>query len=305
MEDNLIDSPLVPGSKAILIKSVSIDYIKKGYKYYNVDVNRFFTGLKRMSIYRCQSSGYEFYYPNNVTGDSEFYEAFQRFDWYYMPWKWEHELAASCLTNDLSILEVGCAHGAFLTGASNRFNLQKAVGLELNESAPINNGQVQIINQTIQDFEKNNHELFDVVCSFQVLEHISEVHSFLQSMIGCLKPGGKLLISVPNNESFIGKENSVLNMPPHHVGRWNTKSLSYLERLFPIHLLNAQCEPLQSYHVESYINATYYSRYPKLIAKAIKKVDKFTGKYKKLMTRIFDNKESLVGHTVLVIFTKD
>lgn len=153
MENELIDSPLVPGGKAKHIKEVSIKYLIKGYKGYGVDVGRIFDEVKRVSIYRCQSSGYEFYYPYNVTGDSQFYEELQRLDWYYMPWKWEHEVAVSYLANGLSVLEVGCAHGAFLKGACSRFDLQRAVGLELNESTPINNGRVKIINQRIQDVE--------------------------------------------------------------------------------------------------------------------------------------------------------
>ena len=35
-------------------------------------------------------------YPH-IAGQSTFYEALQTFPWDYVPWKWEHEIAKSCL----------------------------------------------------------------------------------------------------------------------------------------------------------------------------------------------------------------
>src|SRR5205814_8089998 len=52
----------------------------------------------------------------------------------------------------------------------------------------------------------------------------------LTAILKALKPGGKLILSVPNNEPFFQRFNKydTLNMPPHHAGLWN---LSAFKRL--------------------------------------------------------------------------
>jgi len=271
MKNKTIDSPLVPGGKASWIRDVSISRIAKGYKKYGINTSRVFSDLDCLSVYRCRCSAYKFYYPFGIEGDSKFYESLQRLEWYYMPWKWEHEVAISYLSGALSLLEVGCAHGAFLEGVNARLKLQRLVGLELNETTFKNKNNLNILNQSIQEFQYSNIEAFDVVCSFQVLEHIGEVHSFLKAKLNCLKKGGRLMISVPNNESFIQKSDSILNMPPHHVGLWNSKSLRYLGEVFNVRLLDIHYEPLQEYHIDNYMFAKYYSGYPRIVSKILKK----------------------------------
>ena len=73
----------------------------------------------------------------------------------------------------------------------------------------------------------------------------------LNSSIDCLKVGGKLFISVPNNNSFLGLDHlNVLNQPPHHMGLWDRKSLYHLQRFFPLRLDDLFLEPPQIYHKE-------------------------------------------------------
>ena len=33
-----------------------------------------------------------FFKPDNIDGSGSFYESLQKFDWYYMPNKWEHQI---------------------------------------------------------------------------------------------------------------------------------------------------------------------------------------------------------------------
>jgi SAM-dependent methyltransferase len=304
MKATIVKSPLVPEGKAIHVRDIAASRIVKGYKAFGIDTASIFSNTKRLSIYRCESSSYEFFQPYGISGDSKFYEKLQGFKWYYMPWKWEHEVALSYLENGQKILEVGCAHGAFLKGANIRFNLPQSIGLELNETAPADEKTFKIINLIIEEFIKDNEALFDVACSFQVLEHVYDVHSFLEAKVRSLKKKGKLLISVPNNESFVGNNLSVLNMPPHHVGLWNAKSLMYLEKLFPIKLLNIHYEPLQEYHIESHIHAMHYARHSKWASIFMRRLDKLSGRYQKILRQTTLEREKLIGHTIFAVYEK-
>lgn len=298
-------SPLSKSNLVEFEKSIKTKDIIARYKRFNIDVTRFFLNNPRIDIYKCTESGYKFYYPFNVSGDSKFYEHFQNFDWYYMPWKWEHEITKNYLKDGLSVLEVGCARGAFIKKINDLFSLNTTVGLELNESAVIKTDKWCILNETVQDFSKTNQEKFDIVCSYQVLEHIAEVKSFLEAKIDCLKKGGKLIISVPNNDSYIKYADNCLNEPPHHMGLWNETSLLSLENLFPVKVLKVYFEELQDYHVEHYVSALHYNKYStELLRKVMRKTNKILGIHQKLINRVIQNKKEYIGQTILVVYEK-
>lgn len=51
------------------------------------------------------------------------------------------------------------------------------------------------------DFKQLKKESFDVICAFEVLEHIEDDVGAINEWLGYLKPGGSLLISVPAHMS--------------------------------------------------------------------------------------------------------
>lgn len=299
-------SPLTRLNNISLERKIPSQRIINIYKKnYGLDVSAYFKKVSDVSIYKCNETGYRFYYPFNLGGDSAFYEFLQEFDWYYMPWKWEHEIATSYLAPSFSVLEVGCAHGAFLEQIASLFPLNDVVGLELNESAVTKSDKFEIRNEFIESYAVNNKGAFDVVCSFEVLEHISEVFSFLKSQIDCLKQGGTLIISVPNNDSFIkGHKYGGLNLPPHHMGLWDQSSLRKLTTIFPIELINIHFEELQEYHVENYVYAEYYSSWPGILGKVLSRLHKILGIYQNRINRIRQERKQIIGHTILAAFKK-
>jgi len=248
---NKIFSPITKTDHTKLLKSINIDEVVILYKkLLNIDVSHYFKGFKKIDIYECLDTGYQFYYPLNLEGNSQFYEELAKKPWYYMPWKWEHDVAKDIFNKKDKILEIGSGYGDFISNlVKNGFN---AIGLELNQNAPKLGKEkgIMIINQTIKDFSLKNKQQFDVVCSFQVLEHIANVKEFINSALAVLKPTGKLIISVPNNDSFIIKTNDLIvtNAPPHHMGLWNHNSLIKLQIYFNMQLESVFFEPLQDYH---------------------------------------------------------
>lgn len=122
------------------------------------------------------------------TGDNDFYNALNSLDWYYFAEKNEYNYAKSFILPESKVLEVGCGKAAFVKFLPE--NAQKNyVGLELStqakEMAALDG--IRIENMSIEEYAKSHAKSFDIACSFQVLEHVSNPHSFLDSQIQCLK----------------------------------------------------------------------------------------------------------------------
>lgn len=248
-----VRSPITGSQNISLEKTIKTSFIIEEYEkgQMNIDVSKYFKGIKKIYIYKCLDTDYRFYYPFNIDGDGKFYEELEKFPWYYMDWKWEHEEIAHIIKPKDKVLEIGCGKGGFLQKMQQKGVL--CVGLELNKKA-ISYGlskKLTILNKSIQEHAKKNYQKYDVVCSFQVIEHIANIKEFLQASVDVLKPGGRLILSVPNNDSLIFKyySNMALNMPPHHMGKWNLNSLISLQKKFNLRLEKVFLEPLQSYHV--------------------------------------------------------
>lgn len=62
-------------------------------------------------------------------------------------------------------------------------------------------------------------EKFDLITSFETIEHVPEPENFLRGLARCLKPDGVLLVSTP----FRLAENVVNGRPanPHHLREWS------------------------------------------------------------------------------------
>lgn len=124
-------------------------------------------------------------------GDDGFYNALNKLEWYYMSEKREYHFASKFIDASSRVLEVGCGKAAFSSFISNKANY---TGLELSSDAKkmaLESG-IDIKNIFVEDFAKKNTIPYDVSCSFQVLEHVSNPKSFIESQIKCLdsKIGG-------------------------------------------------------------------------------------------------------------------
>ena len=246
------ESPLTGSTNVALDKIIDSKDLISRYKInFDLDVSSYFKGKPHVFIFRCLDTGFRFYYPYGIDGNALFYAHFQKFDWYYMPWKWEHECVKEKVSSIDKVLEIGCGPASFVKKLTQE-NIE-CTGLELNKDA-VQMGRkegLNVFNESIQQHAINHRGEYDVVCSFQVMEHIEQIREVLNSSIDCLKVGGKLFISVPNNNSFLGLDHlNVLNQPPHHMGLWDRKSLYHLQRFFPLRLDDLFLEPPQIYHKE-------------------------------------------------------
>lgn len=80
-------------------------------------------------------------------------------------------------------------------------------------------------------FLSNSKDRFDVIVSFETVEHVKEYRKFLTLMHDRLKPGGILLLSTPNKKFFDVFFGGTYN--PFHMKEFYTKELAIiLERIF-------------------------------------------------------------------------
>lgn len=263
-----------------IIQSYNVDNIVKKYKdEYQISVQRFFKDLDEVHLCECPHDGYKFFYPLDISGDGSFYEQLQSFSWYYMPWKWEHQVVFNLINGNHSskVLEIGCAQGSFVKKLKE--NGHTAVGLELNQDAvEIANGEgLEVYNETIQNHAISGKGKYDIVCSFQVMEHIADIKEVLTAAVDALKIGGRMVISVPNNCShlFLDKWNT-LNLPPHHMNHWDRNSLHNLERLLPVKTVGFLLEPQQDYH-KAWFNGVLNKHINQEIADKRKLLERYCG----------------------------
>jgi len=128
----------------------------------------------------------------------------------------------------------------------------EGIGLDFNPKA-IDFGKkhnIKIIDETIASHAHTNKEQYDVICAFQLFEHVNEVGIFLKDTITALKKGGLLAIGVPNNDSYIFKSDTyhTLNVPPHHILLWDAHSLAYVAQFFDLELVEISLQPASRGH---------------------------------------------------------
>jgi 2-polyprenyl-3-methyl-5-hydroxy-6-metoxy-1,4-benzoquinol methylase len=298
-------SPLTQSEDVTLLKTLSTNQLIEAWKQQlNIDVTEEFKGHQEIYLYQCNQTQLKFFVPLDIAGSDKLYEQLEKLDWYYMERKWEHDMALEDIVQGQKILEVGCGKGAFIKRLRQEKDLD-AYGIELNSSAVEYAQQQGIPVKQVNLYNLANEQAnsFDVVCTFQVLEHIADSKAFLEAMIKLLKNQGKLIISVPNHHSFIDdSDNNIFEMPPHHMTQWIPETFQELSSILPIKLQKTAYEPLASYHVNWYVS-TYKYQYPKFTVKGLTSRVIYS-MIEPILTNFVFFRNLIKGHTMYAVFKK-
>lgn len=104
------------------------------------------------------------------------------------------------------LLDVGCGSGAFTIGAALRD--YDSLGLSWDERnqkvaqerallCQTTNAHFEVLDVRRLDTRRDLASAYDVVLSFENIEHILDDSKLMQDIANCLKPGGRLLLTTP------------------------------------------------------------------------------------------------------------
>ena len=128
------------------------------------------------------------------------------------------------------LLDIGCGTGDFLqTGQQNGW---KVLGVEPNHDARkianIKTSNSVFDTSELSNFESNS---FDVITLWHVLEHLPDLENQMSIFKRLLKPNGRLIIAVPNYQSYDAKHYKAFWAAydvPRHLWHFNQDSISKL-----------------------------------------------------------------------------
>ena len=86
---------------------------------------------------------------------------------------------------------------------------------------------------------------FDVVCMFQVLEHMERFDEVFRVLSRFTRTGGHVFIAVPNPDQrkFFDRYDLCQDIPPTHVGRWSNRAVGTLAARHGFKVESFESEP--------------------------------------------------------------
>jgi 2-polyprenyl-3-methyl-5-hydroxy-6-metoxy-1,4-benzoquinol methylase len=296
-----------------IIEKVDVNILKTIYEERAISMNKYFNG-QDLYLRECNSCKLIYYDPAPI-GDGEFYAQLQEnIKGYYLKEKEDYVIAAAFIQPTDNVLEIGCGEGFF----TNYLKGNNYTGLEYNESAIIEaqNKGLNVIKKDIDSFAENNAEAFDLVCYYQVLEHVEKPHEFIKSSLKCLKKGGKLIFAVPSEDTFLKYGvNLFLNAPPHHVTRWQDVVFKNIEGIFDLKLLSLKHEKLHSLHKVFYLQCRIQQTLSGFLGikyqnfTAVESSNYRLFKFSYLLSKLFSPiyflfKQNAIGQSIIAVYEK-
>jgi len=150
-----------------------------------------------------------------------------------------------------SILDVGCGTGAFLN-TMQRSGWQ-ITGLEPDETA--RKKAKELYGLDLEPPEKLFSlpaTSFDAITMWHVLEHVHELHRYIETLKNLLKPGGKLFIAVPNYTSYdakVYKEFWAAYDVPRHLYHFSPASMRKLLSMHNMEVISIEPMWYDSFYV--------------------------------------------------------
>lgn len=189
-------------------------------------------GGDRCRVVRCRACGFSHAEPF-VGGDATFYGlAYRRT--HYPADKWEHAVTLEALSagpgRPRTLLEVGAGDGAFLRRLPRQ--AFPPGGLFATEFSDYGRAAVQALGVRceavdVRALPAEHDGRYDVLCLFQVLEHLDRPDQVFARLAALGRPGAALFVGVPSERrvEYFERHGALLDMPPNHLTRWTREAL--------------------------------------------------------------------------------
>ncbi len=133
----------------------------------------------------------------------------------------------------MTIGDIGAGFGIFLKELGKLWPNAKLIAIDPSmEMAEIcRQKNLETIQTSLEEMPQKWNNQFDLLCMFELLEHLQNPRYFLGEVHKRLKTGGCLFITAPNGQGFdiqILWEKSKNIFPPHHLNLFNPHSIKLL-----------------------------------------------------------------------------
>jgi 2-polyprenyl-3-methyl-5-hydroxy-6-metoxy-1,4-benzoquinol methylase len=148
------------------------------------------------------------------------------------------------------VLDYGAGGGAFVAALEQAgFN---ARGVEPSEIARANAKEVHGLSLLNTNQFEASAETYSAISLWHVLEHLPDLHDKMGAFHKALKPGGVLIIAVPNHESYdakLYKEAWAALDVPLHLYHFKKKNIEELAKAHQFELMQIKNMPFDSFYV--------------------------------------------------------
>ena len=134
------------------------------------------------------------------------------------------DLIKDFLSKDMKLLEIGCSAGMFLFHVKDL--VKQVTGLDYDSNSANFTSEKCSCKTFTTDLDETGlkENNFDIICAFQVLEHVKNPTEFLNKVKKYLKPNGIIFIEVPNlNDVLI----HAYDLPNHYNFYFHSAHLWY------------------------------------------------------------------------------
>jgi len=186
------------------------------------------------------------------------------------------------------VLDIGCGTGDFIAELQNKGCEVWGVDLDKNVIKFIKK-YFEIENVYAMSFDEflkiPNLPRFDIICFFEVIEHVDNLIDFVQNVSKLLKDNGTIILGTPSRERVLVNLMES-DFPPHHLTRWNQKAISELFKRINFSIVEVQYVDQLKFLIES-MNVRFRLNLVLKTAKIFKS------------PKIDDKEKVLVGGTIL------